>query len=127
MKKIVYTLIILFIAQFNFAGEIDSILSKARQLGEAKNYTEAIKVYETYIKNSDNENLKDVIVELANCYYLVGKKDIAVKYIKKAITKYGFIEEDFIYNNYLDENLSKYALSKIYDDLEKLQAEYASR
>ena len=124
MKKIIYTFVILFISQLNFANELDSILLKARDFEKKKNYTEAIKAYESYIKNAGDENLKEVFVEVANCYFLDGKKDVAVKYIKEAITKYGFTEEDFIYNSLLNENLSSYALSVVYDDYDKLRQKY---
>ena len=77
MKKIIYTFVILFISQLNFANELDSILSKAREFGKQKNYTEAIKAYESYIKNAGDENLKEVFVEVANCYFLDGKKEVA--------------------------------------------------
>ena len=52
-----YTFVILFISQLNFANELDSILLKARDFGKKKNYTEAIKAYESYIKNAGDENL----------------------------------------------------------------------
>jgi tetratricopeptide (TPR) repeat protein len=124
MKKIIYTFVILFISQLNFANELDSILSKAREFGKQKNYAEAIKAYESYIKNAGDENLKEVFVEVANCYFLDGRKDIAVKYIKKAITKYGFTEHEFIYSTTLNQDLSEYALSKVYDDYFALRKQY---
>lgn len=124
MKKLIYTLVILFTVSISFAGEIDSILSEARAFGIKKNYSEAIKSYEKFIKLSQNENLKDVYIEVANCYYKMNKKDIAVKYVKKAITEYGFTEQEFIYNKIIDANLSNYALSVVYNDLDKLQEKY---
>lgn len=124
MKKIIYTFVILFISQLNFANELDSILSKAREFGKQKNYTEAIKAYESYIKNAGDENLKEVFVEVANCCFLDGKKEVAVKYIKKAITKYGFTEDEFIYSTTLNQDLSEYALSVIYDDYFSLRKQY---
>ena len=124
MKKIIYTFVILFISQLNFANELDSILLKARDFGKKKNYTEAIKAYESYIKNAGDENLKEVFVEVANCYFYQNKKETAVNYIKDAISKYGFTEEDFIYSSILDEKLSSYALSVVYDDYFKLRKKY---
>ncbi|MQP24635.1 hypothetical protein GFJ94_06115 [Flavobacterium sp. LMO8] len=124
MKKIIYTFVILFISQLNFANELDSIISNAREFGKKKNYTEAIKEYENYIKLSKGENLKDVYIEVANCYFYQNKKETAVKYIKDAISKYGFTEEDFIYSSILDEKLSSYALSVVYDDYFKLRKKY---
>ena len=124
MKKIIYSFVILFISQLTFANELDSILTKARLLTEKKNYTEAIKEYENYIKLSKGENLKDVYIEVANCYFYQNKKETAVNYIKDAISKYGFTEEDFIYSSILDEKLSSYALSVVYDDYFKLRKKY---
>lgn len=125
MKKIIYTFVILFVAQLSFANEVDSILSQAREFGKERNYAEAIKAYEKYIKTvTEDEGLKQVYIEVANCYFLDKKKDVAVKYIKKAILKCGFTEEEFIYNNVLNEDLSKYALSVLYEDLEKMQHKY---
>lgn len=124
MKKIIYSFVILFISQLTFANELDSILTKARSLTEKKNYSEAIKEYENYIKLSKGENLKDVYIEVANCYFYQNKKETAVNYIKDAILKYGFTEEDFIYSSTLDEKLSSYALSVVYDDYFKLRKKY---
>ena len=124
MKKIICSFVILFISQLTFANELDSILTKARSLTEKKNYTEAIKEYENYIKVSKGENLKDVYIEVANCYFYQNKKETAVNYIKDAISKYGFTEEDFIYSSILDEKLSSYALSVVYDDYFKLRKKY---
>ena len=124
MKKIICSFVILFISQLTFANELDSILTKARLLTEKKNYTEAIKEYENYIKLSKGENLKDVYIEVANCYFYQNKKETAVNYIKDAISKYGFTEEDFIYSSILDEKLSSYALSVVYDDYFKLRKKY---
>ena len=124
MKKIIYSFVILFISQLTFANELDTILTKARSLNEKKNYTEAIKEYENYIKLSKGENLKDVYIEVANCYFYQNKKETAVNYIKDAISKYGFTEDDFIYSSILDEKLSSYALSVVYDDYFKLRKKY---
>ena len=124
MKKIIYSFVILFISQLTFANELDSILTKARLLTEKKNYIESIKEYENYIKLSKGENLKDVYIEVANCYFYQNKKETAVNYIKDAISKYGFTEEDFIYSSILDEKLSSYALSVVYDDYFKLRKKY---
>lgn len=127
MKKITLIMLAVFFCQFTLANETDSILSKARNFVLDKNYTEAIKMYKVYIGKNDVKDIKDVYVELANCYFKSNDKKSAVKYIKEAITKQGFTEEDFIYNDKLDAELSKYALSIIYDDLEKLQKQYVSK
>ena len=124
MKRIIYTFVILFITQLNFANDSGNLLSKARAYQKAKNYTEAIKSYETYIKISDSEDLKEVYVELANACFLQGNKAEAVNHIKTAITKYGFNEDEFIYSSTLNEGLSKYALSVVYDEYFTLRKQY---
>jgi tetratricopeptide (TPR) repeat protein len=124
MKNFIFTFVIVLATQIGFAGELDSVLIKARALNERKDYTEAIKVYESYIKLSKGENLKDVYIEVANCYFYQGNKKEAVNNIKAAIVKSGFTEEDFIYSSILDEKLSSYALSVLYDDYFKLRNKY---
>ena len=124
MKRIIYTFVILFITQLNFANDSGNLLSKARAYQKAKNYTEAIKSYETYIKISGSEDLKEVYVELANACFLQGNKAEAVNHIKTAITMYGFNEDEFIYSSTLNEGLSKYALSVVYDEYFTLRKQY---
>ena len=124
MKRIIYTFVILFITQLNFANDSGNLLSKARAYQKAKNYTEAIKSYETYIKISGSEDLKEDYVELANACFLQGNKAEAVNHIKTAIIKYGFNEDEFIYSSTLNEGLSKYALSVVYDEYFTLRKQY---
>jgi outer membrane protein assembly factor BamD (BamD/ComL family) len=124
MKKIILTLVFVMVAQWNFASVNDSILSQARRYFEEQNYTEAINSYRQFIKSSSDSNLKDVYVELANSYYKNNDKKNAVNTIKEAITKYGFVEADFIYNQTILPKLSDYALSVLYDDLEGLHKKY---
>ncbi|VXB94915.1 conserved exported hypothetical protein [Flavobacterium sp. 9AF] len=125
MKKF---LLILFFSiatfQFNFANNNDPLLIKAKELSLNKNYTEAIAIYNQYLSKTDSKNLKNVYVEIANCYFKLNNKTVAVDNIKKAITNYGFSEEDFIYNENLDSELSKYALAVVYEDLDSLQKKY---
>ncbi|MQP24625.1 hypothetical protein GFJ94_06065 [Flavobacterium sp. LMO8] len=124
MKKVIFTLIIIFVAQFNFANENDSLLIAARNYSLKHNYTMAIKMYKEYVKVTEVIALKNVYIELANCYFKNEDKDSAVKTIVKAIESYGLTEEDFIYNQNIDAKLSDYALAKVYNDLEKLQKKY---
>ena len=83
MKNSIFTFVIVLVAQMGFASELDSILNKARALSNNKEYTEAIIVYENYIKVSKGENLKEVYIEIANCYFYQGKKQEAVNNIEK--------------------------------------------
>ena len=125
MKKIILTLVFLFVAQFNYASENDTLLlNQAREASLNKDYTLAIKEYKKYINSKDAKDLKNVYLEIANCYYNNNDKDRAVKYVKEAITKHGLTEDAFIYSQVIDPALSKYALSVLYDDLEKMQKQY---
>lgn len=121
MKKITLILVLLFAFQVNFAKTEDPLLVKAKEYSSSKNYEEAIKTYNIYLKSTKEVELKDVYVEIANCYFKLEKKQEAVKYIKEAITSYGFSEQDFIYNDVLDLELSKYVLSVVYDELDNLK------
>lgn len=125
MKKIILTLVFLFIAQFNYANENDSLLLiQAREACLNKDYSLAIKEYKKYLSSPDAEDLKNVYLEIANCYYKSNDKNKAVKYIKEAITKHGLTEDAFIYSQVIDSALSQYALSVLYYDLEKMQKQY---
>lgn len=125
MKKIILTLVFLFVAQFNYASENDTLLlNQARKASLNKDYTLAIKEYKKYLSSKDAKDLKNVYIEIANCYYNNNDKDKAVKYIKEAITKHGLTEDAFIYSQVIDPALSKYALSVLYYDLDKMQKQY---
>ncbi|MBF03289.1 MAG: hypothetical protein CMP76_08335 [Flavobacterium sp.] len=124
MKKIVLILLFSLACQLNYANSNDPLLNKAKELSSKENYSEAISVYNQYLSKTEDKNLKNVYVDIANCYYKLNDKDEAVNYIKKAITNYGFSEEDFIYNETLDTELSKYALAIVYDDLDTLHNKY---
>lgn len=126
MKKVVLILIFSFVFTFNFANTNDPLLSQAKEFSSNKNYTEAIKTYKKYLSSTKNNNLKNVYVEMANCYFKLNDKSTAVNYIKEAITSYGFSEQDFIYNELIDSELSKHALSVVYDDLDKLHSKYVA-
>ena len=124
MKKISLILVLLFAFQTNFAKTEDPLLVKAKEYSTSKNYEDAIKTYNMYLKSTKEVALKNVYVEIANCYFKLDKKQDAVKYIKEAITVHGFSEQDFIYNDVLDLELSKYALSVVYDELDNLNQKY---
>jgi tetratricopeptide (TPR) repeat protein len=124
MRKIILTFVFLLIAQFNFANDNDSLLSQARAASANKNYVLAIKEYKNYIKSAEAKDLKNVYLEIANCYFITNNKEKAVKYVKESISKYGLTEQAFIYSQVIDPALTKYALSVIYYDLDKLQKQY---
>lgn len=124
MKKVVLILFFALAFQFTFANSNDPILDKAKEFSLNKNYSEAIKAYNEYLTKTNSKNLKNVYVEIANCYYKLNDKVAAVNFIKGAITNYGFSEEDFIYNENLDRELSQYALAIVYDELDSLHDKY---
>lgn len=105
MKKVLLILFFSLAFQFNFANSNDPLLDKAKELSSNENYSEAIKVYKEYLSKTENKNLKNVYVEVANCYFKLNDRIAAVNHIKIAITNYGFSDEDFIYNETLDSEL----------------------
>lgn len=124
MKKIILTLVFVMVAQLDFASVNDSILSQARIQFDNGNYTEAIRSYKQFIKTTSSTDLKFVYIELANSYFKNNDKKNAVNTIKVAISKYGFGEEDFIYNQTILPKLSEYALAQLYDELDGLHKKY---
>ena len=126
MKKTVLILIFSFAFTFNFPNTKDPLLSQAKELSSNKNYKEAIKTYKKYLDTTKDNNLKNIYVEMANCYFKLEDKVSAVNYIKDAITNYGFSEQDFIYNEVIDTELSKEALAAVYDDLDQLHNKYVA-
>lgn len=77
MKKTTLLLVTFLMFQFSFSiNDRDEVLTKARSYSENKDYGNAIKTYIKYIKLFNNEavNLKDIYYEVANCYFLHGKK-----------------------------------------------------
>lgn len=126
MKKILLTLVFVMIAQFNFANANDSILAQARKYFQQENYEKAIKSYKHFLRTTSESDLKDIYVELANSYYKANDRKNAVNSIKEAITKYGFKETDFVYNQTILPKLSDYALGQLYDDLEILHQKYTA-
>ena len=124
MKKIILTLVFVMVAQLDFASVNDSILSQARIQFDNGNYTEAIRSYKQFIKTTSSTDLKFVYIELANSSFKNNDKKNAVNTIKVAISKYGFGEEDFIYNQTILPKLSEYALAQLYDELDGLHKKY---
>ncbi|MCU0349732.1 MAG: hypothetical protein MUF43_02725 [Flavobacterium sp.] len=124
MKKLVLTLIVVMFSQSFFANETENFLASARSAYANENFEAAIVAYKNYISSNSQKNLKDVYVELANCQFKLNKQDEAVDSIKTAILKYGFNEEDFIYNDKLEQETSSYVLSVLYDDLHQLQKQH---
>jgi tetratricopeptide (TPR) repeat protein len=125
MRKIILTFVFLIVSQFNFANTADdTLLTQARKHSSDKEYALAIKDYKNYMKYADAKDLKNVCLEIANCYFKSNDKKTAIKYLKESITKYGLTEDAFIYSQILDAEFSKYALSVVYDDLGKMQEQY---
>ncbi|MCO6174381.1 tetratricopeptide repeat protein [Flavobacterium sp. NRK F10] len=124
MKKIILLLFVVFSLQFSFANLNDAVLKQARDYYKNGNYEKALELYKSYSKDADFSDKKDIYLEMANCYYKLDDTKKAIKCLKTAIAKYGLTEDVFIYSDLIDPEFSKYALAKVYDDLDKLQQEY---
>lgn len=130
MKKTTLLLIAFLFFQISFsANDRDEVLTKARTYSENKDYGNAIKTYIKYIRLFNNEavNLKDVYYEVANCYFLHGKKDMAVKVIRESIYRYGATKEDLESSTVLNKETYQVVWSDIYPDYNFLRKKYINR
>ncbi|CCG52485.1 Protein of unknown function precursor [Flavobacterium indicum GPTSA100-9 = DSM 17447] len=130
MKKTTLLLIAFLFFQISFsANDRDEVLTKARTYSENKDYRNAIKTYIKYIKLFSNEavNLKDIYYEVANCYFLHGKKDMAIKVIRETIYRYGATKEDLENSTVLNKETYQVVWSDIYPDYNFLRKKYINR
>ncbi len=129
MKKIILILILSVSFQFGFSNDRDEVLNRARELKESKNYSQAIKEYVSYIKLFKNEavNLKDVYLEVANCYFLNKNNFMAFKVIKETISRYGATKEDLETSTILDKKLFEVAWAEIVHEYTDLRKQFIKR
>ena len=126
MKKIIFLFVMLFVGQVTFAKDKDLLLKEARQFALDKDYNAAIKSYKAYVKLAKKDDLKDVYFEFANCYFKNDNTKMAVKTLKTSIKKYGLTEEDLIYSQVLDSNLSDITIAELYNDFTRLRNRYVT-
>lgn len=126
MKKIIFLFVLLFVGQITFAKDKDLLLKEARQFALDKDYDAAINSYKAYVKVAKNEDLKEVYFEYANCYYKNNDTKMAVKTLKTSIKRYGLTEEDLIYSQILDANLSDITIAELYNDFSRLRNRYVT-
>lgn len=126
MKKIIFLFVLLFVGQITFAKDKDLLLREARQFALDKDYNAAINSYKAYVKVAKNDDLKEVYFEYANCYYKNNDTKMAVKTLKTSIKRYGLTEEDLIYSQILDSNLSDITIAELYNDFSRLRNRYVT-
>lgn len=129
MKKIILVFILSLSFQYGFSNDRDEVLNRARELKESKNYSQAIKEYVSYIKLFKNEavNLKDVYLEVANCYFLNKNNFMAFKVIKETISRYGATKEDLETSTILDKKLFEVAWADIFPEYTTLRKQFVNR
>lgn len=129
MKKIILVFILSLSFQYGFSNDRDEVLNRARELKESKNYNQAIKEYVSYIKLFKNEavNLKDVYLEVANCYFLNKNNFMAFKVIKETISRYGATKEDLETSTVLDKKLFEVAWADIFPEYTTLRKQFVKR
>lgn len=115
--------------QYGLSNDRDEVLNRARELKESKNYSQAIKEYVSYIKLFKNEavNLKDVYLEVANCYFLNKNNFMAFKVIKETISRYGATKEDLETSTVLDKKLFEVAWADIFPEYTTLRKQFVKR
>lgn len=129
MKKIILVFILSLSFQYGFSNDRDEVLNRARELKESKNYNQAIKEYVSYIKLFKNEavNLKDVYLEVANCYFLNKNNFMAFKVIKETISRYGATKEDLETSPILDKKLFEVAWADVFPEYTTLRKQFIKR
>ncbi len=129
MKKIILVFILSLSFQYGLSNDRDEVLNRARELKESKNYSQAIKEYVSYIKLFKNEavNLKDVYLEVANCYFLNKNNFMAFKVIKETISRYGATKEDLETSTVLDKKLFEVAWADIFPEYTTLRKQFVKR
>ena len=80
---------------------------------KVKNYEKALQLYKDYSKEADFKEMKDVYLEIANCYYKLNENKKAIKHLKMAFEKYGLTEDVFIYNDIVNKCIRSISYNKI--------------
>lgn len=115
MKKIIYLLVFSFLIPFNSIGNNEDVFLKSKVLIEQKKYHEAIQLLNKFVEVAKPEQKKELIIDLAFCYYHNNQKRLAVKTIYTGI-KLGVVkEQDFVYNPLLNTKFGDYILKEVYD------------
>lgn len=125
MKKFVLMLVLVFFNQISFAKDGDkSLLIKAKELIKEENFSDAIPLLKLYVKNLDESASKEAYLELANIYFSLKNKSETLKNIKLAISKTGLTEEQFVYNDVLNVEVSNFVWKYFYENYDNLRKEY---
>ena len=129
MKNAILILLLSLSFQFGFSNDRDEVLNRARELKESKNYSQALKEYVTYIKMFKNEavNLKDIYLEVSNCYFLNKNNFMAIKVIKETISRYGATKEDLQTSSVLDKKIFEVAWADIFPEYTELRKQFVKR
>ena len=125
MRKLVVMLVLVFFSQISFAKDGDkSLLIKAKELIKDENFSEAIPLLKLYVKNLDESTSKEAYLELANIYFSLKNKTETLKIIKLAISKAGLTEEEFVYTDVLNAEVSNFVWKYFYENYDDLRKEY---
>lgn len=129
MKKIILIFILSLSFQFGFSNDRDEVLIRARASKDNKNYSQALKEYVSYIKLFKNEavNLKDIYLEVANCYFLNKNNFMAFKVVKETISRYGATKENLENSTVLDKKLFEVAWADIFPEYTELRKQFVKR
>lgn len=101
---------ILFLSNFAFSNELDTLFQKGNEFYHEGNYSEAIKMYDGIVEKGYQET--SLYYNLGNAYFRSGKIGLAILYYEKA-KKLSPSDED------IDHNLN-FANTKIVDRIETL-------
>lgn len=120
-------IVLVCFSQFSIANEKEEyLLAKAKSLVKVENYAAAIPLLKQYINELKTTAPKEVYLELANAYFELNNKKETLAYVKIAISKAGLTEEDFIYTNMLNAEVSSFVWEFFYNNYDELRKEYLS-
>lgn len=109
--------------------EYELNILKAENFKKEHKYTKAINHYIKAIKaeNGNDEKIKFIYFDIADCFFKSGKKNMAIKVLKFSIYRYGAIKSDIIASTKLDKDFSKFVLGLIEDKYETYRNKYVTR
>lgn len=124
---------------FLFAITINTVFSKensvANYLEIAENYklqhkyTKAICYYVKAVNTElgNDENIRAIYFDIADCFYQLGKKKMAIKVLKFSIYRYGAIKSDILNSPKLDKEFSIFAMSILEEKYDSYRNIYVSK
>lgn len=131
--KIKLLFLLLFVLTVNtvFSNEnsVANYLKVADSYKLQHKYTKAINYYIKAVKTEigNDEKIKAIYFDIADCFYKSGKKNMAIKVLKFSIYRYGAIKSDILSSPKLDKDFSIFAMSLLEEKYDSYRNKYVSK